>query len=60
MRHQFNERSTFTGWWCFEQFDQLSSLVCGQWEWRNAKGCAFGNVLAIGFKHDGAFQRLEM
>jgi hypothetical protein len=58
MRHQLNQRSTFTSWRRFKQFDQIRRLLCGQWEGGNTKGCAFGNVLAIGFKHDGAFKRL--
>jgi hypothetical protein len=60
MGHQLNECGTFTGGGRFEQFNQIRRLLCGQWEGRDTKGCAFGNVLAIGFKHDGAFQRLKI
>jgi hypothetical protein len=55
MRHQLNKRDTLTLWRRFEQFNQIRRLLRGEWEGRNTKGCAFGNVLAIGFKHDGAF-----
>ena len=60
MRHQLDKRSTFASGRRFEQFNQIRRLLCGQGKRRNTKGCAFSNVLAIGFKHDGAFRRLEM
>jgi hypothetical protein len=48
---QVQQEGVFASWWVLDQFDQLSSLLCGQGQRGDAEGSALSNVLAIGLQH---------
>jgi hypothetical protein len=51
MRDQVDQRGLFALGRVLQQFDQFAGLLLGQRQGRDAEGGAFGDVLAIGFKH---------
>jgi hypothetical protein len=48
MRDQIDESLAFASRRGFEQLNQIGGLLSRERKGRNTKGCAFGNVLAIG------------
>ena len=48
---EVQQESVFACGRVFDQLDQFGGLLGIQRQWRNAKGCAFGGVVSVGFQH---------